>query len=37
LQLHFGECDDIKSVVLVEADPQRPTRITPADSWPGAC
>ncbi|MFD9863404.1 exonuclease SbcCD subunit D [Streptomyces alboflavus] len=28
LQLDFGECDDIKSVVLVEADPQQPTRIT---------
>ncbi|WP_051900879.1 exonuclease SbcCD subunit D [Streptomyces aureus] len=28
LQLDFGERDDLKSVVLVEADPQRPTRIT---------
>lgn len=28
LQLDFGECDETKSVVLVEADPQRPTRIT---------
>ncbi|MFJ3644440.1 exonuclease SbcCD subunit D [Streptomyces murinus] len=26
LQFDFGECDDVKSVVLVEADPQRPTR-----------
>lgn len=28
LQLDFGECAETKSVVLVEADPQRPTRIT---------
>ncbi|MGW8847959.1 metallophosphoesterase family protein [Streptomyces xiamenensis] len=28
LQLDFGECDEVKSVVVVEADPQRPPRIT---------
>ncbi|WP_079084268.1 metallophosphoesterase family protein [Streptomyces longwoodensis] len=29
LQFDFGECDDAKSVLLVEADPQRPTRTAP--------